>query len=239
MGLTVTAGDLTTAVRNRSDHVGSAFRSDATIRGYLTASCRSLASKLTSERESLYYAQSATVSTVAGTATSAIPTNMWKLIMMRVTIGNRRNRIPEAPLNIIDTESTSRGGWTSEYWPRFRLIGRVLYWAPIPRAVHVVTAFYNPTDIFIDGADGTTRITSFADALDTFDGIDGWDQWAALDSAIKVLNDEKKDVKQLLLEQAVRWGEISDAAGDISGEPTRQVDNWRDDPQSEGRIIDW
>jgi len=256
MGLTRTAALLTTDVRNRTDHISGSFRDDATIRQYLTESCRSLVMNLLSDYDELYWAQEAYVQTVAdqqytdlagALAAAASPTledsmggwNVWKIVMLRVTIDGIRDRIPESGLNSIDREGDSIGGW-GNVWPKYRLIGSRFYWAPTPRAVHDVTVYFVPTDIFLNTSDEWKP--AFTASTDKFDGIAGWEQWAVLDASIKLLNDEEKytHAQALRVERDDRYVELTKGLVDRSiSEPTRTQDTWRNGPRgSNTRIIE-
>jgi len=225
LALTRTAAQLTTSLRNRCDHLVGTFRDDSVLRGYLSDSCRSLVSWLVDDFEELYWAKSATVNAVADVQTTALPADFWKLIAFRLTIDQRRERIQRADLDAIDVEGQSLGGWTGGRWPRHRLIGADIYWAPIPRAAAVVTAFYVPTVIFKDT--GGTPIADFAASTDTFDGIFGWDQWVVLDSAIKFANDEGKDSGKFAPELQRREIEIRNAAANRMADDAPKVrDRW-------------
>lgn len=100
--------------------VGSAFRSQATIFEYLSASCRDLVSLLC--RLDDYWTATTTVNTVANTPSSAFPTAAWKLIALRVTLDGKRDRIPLASVDDVDME-TSPLGWSGSRWPSYRLRG--------------------------------------------------------------------------------------------------------------------
>ena len=225
MALTRTAADLEQDVRNRADHVVGSFRSSARIRRYLSESARSLVSSLVDEFDELYWAKASTVSTTAGQETDDLPADAWKLIFMRVTIGGQRKRLRKAQIDDIDNEGVSAGGWTQR-WPAYRIMGRQIYWAPIPRAVHEVRLVYVPTTIFFDGSG--TAITELSADTDYFDGVFGWEELVALDAAMKLLADERKTSAELQQEWADRWATVAAAAAhqDVT-EPARVRDTWR------------
>lgn len=226
MALTRTAAQLVSDVRNRADHIVGTFRSDATLRRYLSESCRSLVSQLVDDYEELYWCSEATVTTTVDEKTSTFPTDAWKAVMLRTTIGNRRDKITKATIDDIDSEGQSLGGWSTGRWPRYRLIGRRIYWAPIPRAEHVVTVFYVPTTIFFNA--GGTPISELSADTDYFDGVFGWEQVVVLDAAIKFLHDERKDASHLEQEWADRFAEVVTSAKSQHGtEPVKVRDTWR------------
>jgi len=224
MALTRTCLQLETEARQRADKVGSSFRDSAAFKRYLSASCRTLVSKL--ERISDYWATTVAIATVANTATTAVPTDMWKALSLRVTLNGTRVRLDEASVDEIDIEVTPTG-WLSGDVPRFRVRAGSFYWVPIPTAVHSITLDYVPTTIFRNGA---TPISEFSADADTFDGIFGWEQWVVLDTAAKVLTDEGKgDAAQVLRqEQQMVLSELIQAASHRSGEDAPRIrDSWR------------
>lgn len=231
MALTRTAAVLTTMLRNRADHLVGTFRGDAVLYQYLSDSCRSLVERLVDEHQEMYWASVANAGISADAVSSLAPSDMWKLIMMRVTIDQRRDPIHQADLDEIDREAVSLGGWTAGRWPRFRLVGRSIYWVPVPRADHNVTIYYVPTGIFRTSIDGIINDLTASD--DTFDGVFGWDRWVVLDAAIKLLSDEKKDTSVLQREADARMAEIMSAAANRAlDEPAKVRDRW--DPSDDG-----
>ena len=198
-------------LRNRADHLVGTFRDDAQLRRYLSSSCRSLVSTMVDEHDELYWVSEAFISTTADVFATTAPTDMWKLVTLRVSIGARRVRIPRADLDDLDIEAVgqSLGGWTESLLPRFRLMQRRFYWTPTPRAAHQVKVYYVPTTIFT--SNGGTPKADLTATDDTFDGIFGWDEWVALDAACKLLSDEKKDTSVLAAERGLRMNEIVSA----------------------------
>ena len=226
MALTRTAAELVADVRNRTDHLVGNFRADAVLMRYLSESCRSLVSMVVDEYEELYWCNEATVNTTPSAKTSVLPVDAWKNVMMRVSLGGKRDKIRKASVDDIDVEETSAGGWGSGgLWPKYRMMGRKIYWTPIPRAVHAVTLFYVPTTIFFNV--GGSPISEFTTGTDYFDGIFGWEQLAVLDAGIKFLHDERKDASDLESEWTDRWAEVSAAAANQDAtEPPRVRDTW-------------
>lgn len=225
MALTRTCLQLETEARQRADKVGSTFRDSATIKRYLSASCRLLVSKL--ERISDYWATTATIATVANTQTTATPADLWKVLALRTTLSGVRVRLDEASIDEIDIEVTPTG-WLAGDKPRYRVRGSLFYWVPIPTAVHSITLDYVPTTIFRNAA--LAAISEFTADADTFDGIFGWEQWVVLDTAAKMLSDEGKgDTAQVLrAEQQQVEAELVQAASHRSGEDAPKIrDNWR------------
>lgn len=229
MALTRTASQLETSARNRADQVGSSFRQQSTIFEYLSASCRDLASMLS--RIDDYYWATSTVTTTASASTTAAPTGAWKLFALRVTIGDKRDRIPIASVDDLDME-TSALGWSSERWPAYRWRGDSLIWTPTPLAVHTVTVDYLPHAIFKNGAG--TAISQLTATTDTFDGIFGWEDWVVLHTAIKLKSDAEKDTSALRAELADREASLVLAAQERASEDVERIrDTWRKDQQNE------
>jgi hypothetical protein len=223
MALTRTAAQLETSARSRADLVGSAFRSQATIFEYLSASCRDLVSMLC--RLDDYWTATTTVNTVASTPSSAFPTAAWKLIALRVTLDGKRDRVPLASVDDVDME-TSPLGWSGSRWPSYRLRGESLIWVPTPTAVHTVTVDYVPVAVFKNS--GGTAISSLSATTDTFDGVFGWEDWVVLHTAIKLKSDGGKDTAQLQAELQAREASLVLAAQERAAEEPHKIrDTWR------------
>jgi hypothetical protein len=229
MALTRTAAQLCEDLRYRADHLVGSFRDNARLRRYLSESCRSLVSQLVNEYEELYWCDEATVTTIADTQMSSLPVDAWKVVMMRVTLDGQRRAIAKAPVDAIDVEASSVGGWGGGgRVPRYRIIGRRIYWTPTPRAAHEVTLFYVPTAIFFDASG--IPINELTSDSDYFDGVFGWEQVVVLDAAIKLLHDERKDSSALMQEWADRYAEVvASAQNQDATEPPRVRDTWRRD----------
>ena len=233
MALTRTAAELVADVRSRADHLVGSFRTDARLRRYLSESCRSVVSALVDEFDELYWAKIGTINTVDGQGSDDLPEDAWKLIMMRVTLGAQRKGISKASIDEIDREIDSSGGWLTR-WPKQRIIGRRIYWAPIPRAVHAVKLYYVPTAIFFNAVGAP--ITELSADTDYFDGVFGWETLAVLDAAMKLLSDEKKQSAELQQEWADCWATISAAAANQDmTEPVRVRDRWRGGSEDDDR----
>lgn len=203
--------------------VGSNFRSDATIYGYLSASCRDLVSMLS--RLDDYWTATTVIFTTPSsqTSTNAV-TGMWKLLAMRVTIDGKRGRIGRAKLDDLDAEVTPQG-WSAQ-WPAYRLRGESIYWVPAPLIAHTVTIDYLPTAIFRNS--GGSPISELSAGTDTFDGVFGWEDWVVLHTAIKLKTDSGKDIQALKLELQEREASLLLAAEDRAAEDPEKIrDTWR------------
>lgn len=230
MALTRTALQLETSARQRADQVGSNFRAQSVIFEYLSASCRDLASML-SRIDDYYWATTIFFTTPnSQTSTGQVP-GAWKLIALRTTIGNKRDRIPLASVDDLDME-TSALGWSSERWPAYRQRGESIIWTPTPTAAHTITVDYLPVAIFKNA--GGTAISSLTATTDTFDGIFGWEDWVVLHTAIKLRTDAEKDIAALKMELADREASLILAAQERSSEDVERIrDTWRKDQQAE------
>lgn len=225
MALTRTCLQLETGARQRADKVGSSFRDTAAFKRYLSASCRRLVSKL--ERISDYWASTVAIATVANTATTAVPADMFKALALRCTLNGVRVRLDEASVDEIDIEVTPTG-WLAGETPRFRVRGGLFYWVPIPTAIHSITLDYVPTTIF--RTSGAAPISEFTADTDTFDGIFGWEDWVELDAAARALSDEGKhdSAAALRVERDDVLAEIIQAASHRSAEDAPRIrDAWR------------
>lgn len=225
MALTRTAAQLETSARSRADMVGSAFRSQATIFEYLSASCRDLVSLLC--RMDDYWWSLTIFATTSGSYTSTSQlTAAWKLISLRVTLDGKRDRIPLASVDEIDMEQSPYQGWSAERWPKYRLRGDAILWSRVPMASHIVTAEFVPIAIFKNS--GGTAINALSATTDTFDGVFGWEDWVVLHTAIKLKTDAGKDITALKQELQEREASIVLAAQErMAEEPQRIRDTWR------------
>jgi hypothetical protein len=225
MALTRTALQLESDARNRADQVGSTFRSSATVRRYLSESCRTLVTMLADKIGEDWFSETTTVSTTANQAYSDLPAGVYHLAKLRVTLDGIRDAIDRADVDDLDTEVTLQG-WHGSQWPEHRVRGSKIYWYPTPTAVHTVTLEYVPVNIFKDGSNVATAQLS-ADA-DYFDGVFGWEEWAVLHTAIKLRNDNKQDTAGLERELGTLTRQILTASKQRVGTtPKRVRDTWR------------
>jgi hypothetical protein len=210
LALTRTAQQLVADVRNRADHLVGTFRTDAQLMHYISESCRSLVSWLVDDYESMYWATRDTIFTTTNQLADDLPPYMWKLITMRCNLNGERIRIEQADLDELDAEYQDTRGWTTGFLPRYVLMGKKLYWTPIPQAAHSINIYYVSINLFESSIhDAKPELDT---GTDTFDGIFGWDSWVVLDAAIKLLSDEKKDTTVLAAERELRKQEIAAAA---------------------------
>ncbi len=213
-----------TRARERADQVGSNFRSQATIFGYLTESCRRLVGLVTKAGED-YWTESNILLVTGGLASMTFPVDAWKLLELRVDINGERVKLHRAPVDMINAEITP-SGWADAARIGYRLRGTRIHWAPTPTVAHTVSIEYLPTKIFKDL--GGTPKASLTVTTDTFDGIFGWDEFVSIDVAIKLKSDNEKDVSALLLERGeVLKAILAEASERDANEPPRSRDTWR------------
>lgn len=203
-------------VRNRSDLGASLYRTDAQIRRYLNESHRRMTAKLLRLFGSGYYEATTTVETTADQQWTTMPTDMFILRNLRVTLNSdQRIDIGRADSGEIDKDTGTNGWDTFLASPRHRILGGRFYWFPTPRAVHVVTVNYvtNETS-FNTGGNAILELTTGTDYID---GYWGFEQWVVLDAAMKIKKDQDEDVKDLMTEQDGVWADFS-AIADMRNE---------------------
>lgn len=221
MPQTRTLLEMRTEARQRAEMENSTFVTDAELTRYINTAANKLYGKLVAARGDAYYATTATTVTVAGTATVALPSAFYKLLLPQVTVSG----VPRT-LRRLDLEMVEAYGTTTGVPERAMVMGSNLLLRPIPDAVYTITFWYLPylTQLSADG--------------DTFDGIAGWENYVVLSAAISCLNKEESDTSGLMTELALIETEIQALSGerdhaapstirDVSPLPWTSPDPWR------------
>lgn len=189
MALTKTLLQLRTAVRQRADMENSLFCSDSELTDRINAAIRMVYRAIVKVRGDEFFGTSATITTVSGTSTYALPTTFMKLASSGIwwVPGTGENvrlhrYTPNQSLTMVPSQ-----GWTwSPYGSsrtnvRYGLFGKQLRFLPTPLAVHNVTVQYIPYPIALS-ADG-----------DTFDTLAGFEEAIIWDTVATCLAKQESD----------------------------------------------
>ncbi len=192
----------------------STLVSDLELNDYINESITEWRDLIIEHQGPEIFLTSATVTTASGTVSYALPATFYELIKVVVNLGGP-DKTQLEPYGIDDHDiATSGSGWSwSSSVPRYRIIGDLIYFAPIPNAVRTVTLWFVPT---------FARLSADADTLD---GFNGWEEWVVLDAAIKCLNKEESDASYFIAQREKVEQRIARHAArrDASG-PTKMRD---------------
>ena len=188
MARTRTLAEMRTEARRAADMENSGFVADAEVTRQINQSIADLYDMLVEARGEEYYRTSTTLSTVAGTATVALPSDFYKSLGYDVTIaGDDKTIQPMEWSRRNDFEDSS--GWAYSGRIFYQEEGASVRFWPTPGAVHTVTLWYIP------------HATELANDGDTFDGINGWERYVIYDTAIWLRNKEDSPTDGLLIER--------------------------------------
>jgi hypothetical protein len=194
MPRTITFADLREEVRLRYDlpsFTATTFVSTTAVNSFINKSLQAYYALLMECYGEDYFATSSTITTLANTSLSTLPTRFSKLIALHWVrdsddiVPIRRATVDDMVLASYDPKS-----WT-EYGPRYRLSGiSSVQWLPIPNAAYSVLCSYValPADLSADA--------------DTFEAGQGWEDWVILDVCRKLAAREEKDPSVWLAERA-------------------------------------
>jgi hypothetical protein len=227
MGRTVTLSQLRTDAADRLDvpaFSASTFVSQTTIDRWINQSIRRFAGMLIDASGEDYYSKTATIATVNGTASYALPTDYVHTILMRVNLGGTDHKIGKASIDVVGTYATVTSGWSEALIPAYRILGGNIEFVPTPRAVHSVTHRYVPTLVCFDNVGAAKSDLSAAN--DYLDGHNGWEEWVTLDVCRKHCAAEDRDPSQFILEMREIEVEIKRSASKRDREPSRVRDTY-------------
>jgi hypothetical protein len=178
MALNVNRGAIRASVRQAADIENATARhSDSELNDFINRGIAALYYLINESRGGQYYVTTATVPTVAGTASYALASDFYKLLSVTATINGR-----QCPLLPVDDEaqrvllSDTSYGWRGEP-ARYELAGGNIVFYPTPQAVYSIAVRYVPAAPQ-PAADGTN--------LDTIERFDDYViYYAAREAATK------------------------------------------------------
>ena len=183
MARTVTLGTIRTRIRQRADCVGSLFVTDAELNG-LIDSARTELMDLLVKGEIHQFETAVTITTVAGTASYALPTDHYKTLAIDYQVSaSPAVYAPLRELTFAERNLTGVVG-ASSYGASpagYRLVGANIVLAPVPASAQTLRHTYIPAP---------TDISLAADAT-TIDGVAGWEEFIVIQAAINVKNKEE------------------------------------------------
>lgn len=139
-----------------------------------------------------YFTKTATVATVASTATSALPSDFYKLrSLVWLQTSDNPVEIQRATLEDYAQESLLTARAWSEAAPAYRFQGAsTIRWLPTPNAIYSVVCTY----VFAPA-------TLAADA-DTIDAGPGWEEWIVNDVCVRIAQLREEDPSVYMAERA-------------------------------------
>ena len=135
-----------------------------------------------------YFTKQAALSTVADTATTALPSDFSKM----VTLVWKRGKDDIVPVFEAQIDEYSFTIFDSRTWdlPRYRLRENEILWFPNPDDVYnlFLEYVYHPADLSLD--------------TDTFEAGPNWEEWVVVDVCRKVFEREEKNTQPWMMERA-------------------------------------
>jgi hypothetical protein len=208
----VTLTTLRARARELSDLVGSTFVSDGadSLDAWLNAGLDALYDLLVQTYGEDYFLTSSSFTTVAGTATYALPATFGKLRGVDLTLNGVQ--IPLQKFNFAE-RNRLRDPVIAGDVPEYRLQGSLLWLAPTPTAARSGTIWFVPSRPLL------------VNAGDTVDVPNGWEDYAVLEAAIRAGLKEESDISGwLALQERLKVRLEAAAENRDAGAPEQVVD---------------
>lgn len=208
----MTLEELRTAARQRADMINSDFVTDAEFNQYINLSYFELYDILVQKYGSDYFvAAPYAFSTVADTATVALPEDFYKSMALDVSLGGRWVNV--RPFTFGERNSLNSPRIAAGANVQYRINGSNLLFIPTPTQEQQFQLWYVP------------RLTPLEDDEDVADGVSGWLEFVIVDATIKALNKEESDTGVLRAQKAALIQRIESAAENRdAGEPATVTD---------------
>lgn len=189
--MSITLAQLKSQARDRADMANSQFVSDSELVNYINASIAELHDLLIAAYDSDYFITEYTFSTVAGTATYALPADFYKIR----GIDSRINGDSWASIQPFNFNERNANNELVAYLSfgnniRYRLVGSNLMLSPTPTGVYNMKMWYIPV---------ATKLTLDADTLSD---LNQYAEYVIVDAAIKMAAKEETDVSVLAAQKA-------------------------------------
>jgi hypothetical protein len=204
---TISFSTLREAVRTRYDLPAfstSTKPTTAQVNAMINASCSRFSALLCAAYGDDYFTTTATLSTVASTATTALPATFYKLRSL-IWLRGADDPVPIHRASLSDYARLSL--LTARAWiddrPVYRFSsGSFVTWLPTPSAVYSVQCTYvaTPVDLSADG--------------DTAEVGPGWDEWIVEDVCAKLAQMREEDPSVFISERADTERRIKEQAPD-------------------------
>lgn len=199
----ITLATLRTRIRQRSDneHTGHAFVTDAELNQLINTSFNELYGLLV--RAGLHRAESTDTITADGSDSYALPADFYAVLGVFRLDGNYRTMLPMHDLRYRGN-SDVYGSATS-----YRVMGSAVTLLPKPQTgTYELWYIPIPGDLTADD--------------DTVDGVLGWEEYLVIDCAIKVLQKEESDTRDLKEDRERIYRRIQDEAASVEA-----TEGWR------------
>lgn len=183
--MSITLTNLILQSRQRADMEDSDFILDAEVTTYINASVAELHDLMIASYGNEYKVTAYTFSTVAGTATSALPSAFYKILGLDVQSGGDWHSLKQFNFNERNRTTDDVGAPSL----RYRLIGDNIMFSPTPDAVYSMKLWYIP------------KATALSSGSDTLDDLNSFAEYVIVDVAIKMLMKEESDVSVLLAQK--------------------------------------
>jgi hypothetical protein len=212
---TFTLAQLRSRVRQRADMETSQFVTDSEINGLINASIAELYDVIAQKYGNDYFAVSTQFTLANGAQSQALPADFYKLLGVDSRLDQNAwqtvNRFEFSERNLRDSQLLRIPAGNPEF--RYKLFGNeIRFDVPMSQSTEI-RVWYVPFPVQL-----------VAD-VDTFDGYNGWEEYVVVDAAIKCLEKEESDTRDLQLRKQQLETRIESAAGNRDAQnPARIVD---------------
>lgn len=221
--ISVTLGQLKTAVRERSNMEGSEFISESELTRYINQSASELYDLLVASFED-YFMEELVFSYTSDDGYT-LPSDFYKLRGVDFQSGS--DWIVVNPFNFLQ-RNKPLSAWTMTYSGapynvrQYRIVGNTIRMVPIGQATGTYRLWYIPSWQQLSSDSDSTSLS-----------FEGWDEYVVIDAAIKCLQKEESDVSVLFAQKQALAARIrAMAAGRDAGQPESvsdvrtEMDRW-------------
>ena len=198
MARTRTLTNLIADVRAVADLENDLHVTDTQITEFLNQGITELYDMLVEARGHEYYLSTTTFTTVSGTETYVIPTDMMELHKVDINVAARNWDL--TPYSLHERNDYNQIQGTAPWPVVYRIMGQNISLLPIARGGYVITVFYVPHAV---------RLSAGSDA---FDGINGWEMYPVWYAAAICLAKEESDPSYAMNQMATLRKRIENLA---------------------------
>lgn len=213
--MAITLLELRTQARQRADMERSQFITDSELNIYINSSIAELYDLLITAYDSEYNISTYTFTTVTGTTSYDLPTDLYKLRGVDAAIGGPEFKsVRKFTFNERNRDQFF-SGWDYNGYPtvRYRLVGSQILFAPAPDSETDIRLWYIPL---------AAKLVADTDELND---LNQFAEYVIVDAAIKMLQKEESDVSVLFAQKEALRNRIEDMAkGRDAGTPDEITD---------------
>lgn len=224
----VTLAELKQRALLRADMANSSFISDSEAEEYVLGSMGELYDLIIENGGHEVFVRSGAVLSVPGTSTYSVvpfdPIQVYKILDVTIPWDGKERRLRKASFHDRFRHQGLGTGWT--HWSQIRYVengvdnsgNRRIQFFPTPQSVHNLTVYFLPVP---DKLFGTNP-----EILGSFQSFSGWTEYVVVDAAMKMLEKEESDTRNLQVRKALLTDRIRHQAQHMNhgdGDTVRDV----------------